>query len=309
MASGWSTSCSVPDARCGSAQRARFGTAIPNPSTSASTGANDCSSTPVNDDHRTSLCPGVELDARRHRPDLSAGVEHQRRADAVDPGAVGHERSLMDVPAEHDVGPVLVDPPRRGPRRRSTACRSSSWAMRRAAVVHPQPAATADEGGVVRQLTVDVVSGAWAVHHGQTVTRSSAVPNVVRSTKTPELLAACQPAAPLVVLVARVEIVIARARDDRGLGGKPGEVLEHHGDLRVGLDDRRDVEEVAGDDDEVEVGGDGRDPVELLQRVVQIGHQQDLHERGCYRGDRTVRQDPCRDRSVTRAPRAAILVR
>ena len=55
------------------------------------------------------------------------------------------------------------------------------------------------------------------------------------------------------------------------------EVLEHHRDLRVGLDDRRDVEVVAGQDDEVVVGRDRRDPVELLQRVVQVGDQQDAH--------------------------------
>ena len=35
---------------------------------------------------------------------------------------------------------------------------------------------------------------------------------------------------------------------------------------------------VSGKDDEVVVTGDRRDPVELAQRVVQIGREQDAHE-------------------------------
>ena len=34
----------------------------------------------------------------------------ERRADAVDPAPVGHERRLVDVPAQHEAGLVLLDP-------------------------------------------------------------------------------------------------------------------------------------------------------------------------------------------------------
>ena len=83
----------------------------------------------------------------------------------------------------------------------------------------------------------------------------------------------------LVEVVAGVEVVVPGAHGDLRPAREAGEVLEDHRDLRVGIDDRRDVEEVTGDDDEVVLGGGGRHPVELLQRVVQIAHHQDLHAR------------------------------
>ena len=88
----------------------------------------------------------------RHRTDLTPGVEDPGVADAVGPGAVGLERRLVDVPGEHQVGPVLADPAaevgvavvapagpaRRRPERRPVvdpdpARRPARWRRRRAA--------------------------------------------------------------------------------------------------------------------------------------------------------------------------------
>ena len=54
--------------------------------------------------------------------------------------------------------------------------------------------------------------------------------------------------------------------------------------LGVGLDVRTDIEQVTRDDDQVVVGRHGRDPVQLLQRVVQIGDQQQAHRRDATGG-------------------------
>jgi hypothetical protein len=39
----------------------------------------------------------------------------------------------------------------------------------------------------------------------------------------------------------------------------------------------REVEEIAGYDDDVELGRGTQEPVILLERVVEIGHEQALH--------------------------------
>ena len=71
-----------------------------------------------------------------------------------------------------------------------------------------------------------------------------------------------------------VEVVVAGAGHGGGPLREPGEVLEHDDDLGVEGDDRRDVEEVASDDEQVDVGGLGQHPVQLAQVVVEIGHEQ-----------------------------------
>ena len=81
------------------------------------------------------------------------------------------------------------------------------------------------------------------------------------------------------------------------------QVLQDDHDLRVDAGDRRDVEMIAGDDDEIEAVGDAVHPVELLQRVVQVGDQQDSHaaatatdyqEGGPARNRRAARSSPGR---------------
>ena len=61
---------------------------------------------PRDDDHRATPV-SVSISMRVGiGPALAAGVQHQRRADPVDPRAVGRERRLVHVPAQHDVGLV-----------------------------------------------------------------------------------------------------------------------------------------------------------------------------------------------------------
>src|SRR6185312_3734745 len=56
---------------------------------------------------------GIDDDVRRRGAELLPGIEHPGVADAVDPGAVLHERRLMHVAAEHDVWLVFSDPLRK----------------------------------------------------------------------------------------------------------------------------------------------------------------------------------------------------
>ncbi len=71
--------------------------------------------------------------------------------------------------------------------------------------------------------------------------------------------------------------MVSGARDDRRVRRHAREVLQHDGDLRVGVDGRRDVEVVAGEHDGIEVARGRAHPVELLQRLVQVGHEQQPH--------------------------------
>jgi len=71
--------------------------------------------------------------------------------------------------------------------------------------------------------------------------------------------------------------VISRTRDDRRLRGDASEVFEDDRDLRVRLDDRGDVEVVTCEDDELVVGRDGGDPVQLRKRVMEISDQEDAN--------------------------------
>ena len=51
----------------------------------------------------------------------------------------------------------------------------------------------------------------------------------------------------------------------------------HHDDLGAEIDQRADVERIAGEDDEVELRCRAEQPVELRQRIVQIGHDEAAH--------------------------------
>ena len=267
----------------GTRSAARARNAIPTPSTSdLRTAANDRSSTPSSDDHRAMPGLGVELDARRDRAALAARVQDRassrcgrssRRPARTATGARART-------ARRRAGAARST--RRAPRRRSAACpvqlvgdsSGGAWYTQ----IHRRSPTSAASSASWRSTTSHVRGPS---HHGHTVTITSSVSRRVPSTKTPDVARRVEPQRrALAELVARVEVVVARARDDGGLRRHAREVLEHDRDLRVGLDDRRDVEVVAGHDDEVEVGRDRRDPVELLQRVVQIGHEQDPHAGG-----------------------------
>ena len=58
-----------------------------------------------------------------------------------------------------------------------------------------------------------------------------------------------------------------------------GEVFFHHDDLRLEIQRRAEVEEVARDDHGIEVRDLGREPVELLESVMKLGDEQHFYAR------------------------------
>ena len=79
--------------------------------------------------------------------------------------------------------------------------------------------------------------------------------------------------------IVRVSVVIAGAHHERGLRGQRRDIPQRHRDLHLGLDDGRDVEEIAGIDHQIEglALNNTRQPVPLLERVVEVGDMEDLH--------------------------------
>ena len=176
---------------------------------------------------------------------------------------------MVLVDPRNEVGVAVV--PLAGPARR----RRVGWR-----VVHPDPRAIADERGIGGELSIDHVTGLRPVppradgHDDAVAFEGHAVDEHAGATRGFE-----PSGGPFTLLVAAVQVVVPRARDQGGLGRDAREVLEHHRDLRVGFDDRRDVEVITGQHDEVVVRRGRDDPVELLQRVVKVRHQQDAHRR------------------------------
>ena len=152
-------------------------------------------------------------------------------------------------------GSVLLDPRRRGLRRRSG--RLPGPARRRLVrrrVVHPDPQPVADERGVVGELPVDVVTRPRPVpprahgHHDIVSFEAASVDEHAR-----RRAASSQPAARSSCSLRALRSWLPEHATTVVFAADAREVLEHHGDLRVGLDGRRDVEVVAGDDHEVVV--------------------------------------------------------
>ena len=67
--------------------------------------------------------------------------------------------------------------------------------------------------------------------------------------------------------------MITRTDQQLSLRGQLGNVLSDHDTLGPKVDHRRQVQMVAGDNDDIEVSGNLGDPVILLQGVVQIGNK------------------------------------
>jgi hypothetical protein len=55
------------------------------------------------------------------------------------------------------------------------------------------------------------------------------------------------------------------------------EVFLHDHDLRTEVDDRAEIERIAGEHDQIELVRHRHQPVELRQRVVEIGDDQAAH--------------------------------
>ena len=60
---------------------------------------------------------------------------------------------------------------------------------------------------------------------------------------------------------------------------KQREIFLHHHDLGAEIDDRADVERIAGKDHEIELRRGREQPVELRQRIMQIGDDEAAHSR------------------------------
>jgi hypothetical protein len=78
---------------------------------------------------------------------------------------------------------------------------------------------------------------------------------------------------PLAGLILDVEIVIAGADHECGLGPQAAEIFSNDHALRATVDQRREVEMVARHHNRIEAVGNVENPVELRQRIVQIGYQ------------------------------------
>ena len=256
---------------------------------------------------------GVDLDVGRDRTDLPAHVEDERRSDAIDPASVVFERGLVHMATQHQVGMVLLDPPVEVGVAVVPLARPARGGVVGRCVVHPDPGSAVAHGRVLGELTINRSARHRSIpplaHRHECVVGAEARPvdEDARGLRRVEPHRGA-----FTVLVVRVEIVIAGARDDGGLRREAREILEHHRDLRVGLDDRGDVEVVAGYDHELVVGRHRCDPVELLERVVQVGDQEDPHQRrtlpGALAGPGTVSRTIQTVRVVSLLPSATEIV-
>ena len=214
--------------------------------------------------------------------ELIARVEQPRASAPLGPAAVSRERGLMDVTAQHDVRGVSVEQagqlrvavvPRAGPRERAFG-----WAVER-----PRPMSRPVRRGGVEPF----------FERGQ---RLRALPPRARGHSpalevegvavddNPVVARLGEPACELLAGVGTaVEIVVARAHHRRHASGEAFEIVEHHRDLRIERHGRRDVEQVAREDGDVDrcggIGGAREHPVELAEVVVKVGDEQDAHAR------------------------------
>ena len=220
----------------------------------------------------TSMCVGTGPGCR---PALRTSVAPIR---SIQPPSVANG-DWCTCPQSTIAGLVLLDPGRPGPRRRSAACPSSSSATRRAARGTPRSSAGRRRAPRRRRAGGRPARACAAVppraHRHQHVARSRGASRRRTHRRRGARRATSRA---LAELVARVEVVVARARDDGRLGGDAREVLEH--DARsarpastIDAMSRRSPARTTRSCSR----RDRRDPVELLQRVVQVGDEQDPH--------------------------------
>ena len=75
-----------------------------------------------------------------------------------------------------------------------------------------------------------------------------------------------------------VEVMISRAKDHFGNAGQQRQILPHHHNLSPEIDHRSNVERISGEDDEVEMWRRTEQPIELRQRIMQIGNDKTAHD-------------------------------
>ena len=214
---------------------------------------------------------------RRRLAELLAHVEDPGVPDPVHPSPAGHERRLMHVARQHQRREELGDPVAQllvavGP---PPAPADRAVARRRVMDPYPVPRAP---GGIPRHLRGDRRAGLGALPPGKAGEQRPADGDglaVAHHARDPQ---PGQPAGdPLASRPFDVEIVIAGADEDPRHLGEPAQILGDHDDLRVLRHDAGDLQQIAGDHHGVVIRRNRQDPVELLQRIVQVGDQQKVH--------------------------------
>src|SRR3954470_3529112 len=122
-------------------------------------------------------------------------------------------------------------------RRRSSAYRPNSPANSRGRMMNPGPAVKPSRGGFA-QLDVDLLLDEWPVPPGTNCEERVANPHAVPIAGDAEFADLADPAGHLLALgTALIEIVIARAQDDRGDAGQQCQILFRDHDLRAEIDE------------------------------------------------------------------------
>ena len=158
-------------------------------------------------------------------PALVTAVEQPGGAALLGPRAAVDERRLVDVAAQDDVGPVLLEQPGQ---LRIAVVPGSGPGQRalRGSVVHPEPRARPRARRPAPAPPRGAASVSGPSHHAHAVTSQPSTITLSPSTTTPRGAGVEDPRGGL--LVARgavVEVVVARAGHRGGPLGEPGEVL------------------------------------------------------------------------------------
>ena len=201
-----------------------------------------------------------------------------------DPGAVRTKGDWCTWPESTMSGCVALDPLRQFGVAEIAGPAPADRRLVRRRVMDPDPPLAAPRRRRL-QLPGDVCPHDGTVPPGATgdrrVIESERLP--VRENAVVQRVA--EPTSDFLAVAVGVEIVIAGADHELGLGTQPAEIFLHHDALRASVDERADVEMVAGHHHKIVLARPLDHPVELRQRVVQIGDKQDSHrsQRGSSR--------------------------
>ena len=81
----------------------------------------------------------------------------------------------------------------------------------------------------------------------------------------------------LASLVGRIEIMVAGADHEPRDLAQPAEIFPHHHALRSPVDQRAELEMVSGQHHDIKIGSALQHPIELWERIVQIGSRKQAH--------------------------------
>jgi len=183
----------------------------------------------------------------------------------------------VDVSGQHHVGLVLLDPAPQVSVAEIFLAAPAGRGVVRWSVVDPNPALRASQR-VPSELGTHLISCTGTVPPGTDGEKSVLHLNAVAVDHDFEWASPLQPPAALLTeAVEAVEVVVAGAHDELRTRPHPLEILEEDHDLGGARRHRHDVDQVAGDHDEVELPRHRAHPVQLLERVVQIRYEKEFH--------------------------------